>query len=189
LRVADDTAGVNRRILGWDRIAILDHTLPIHPSRTRTLPDGPQPQSALIFVVDESRYAIRLADVLEVTPAAALMSPSGLESMLVGYLDLRGEVLPVLGARELLALPPRPLGLSDRFIIVRLAARRAAIVVDRVEGVDDIGVVADPGPDRNGGLTVGRRTGATEGEALVALINLDRLLANSAVHPTEQTRS
>lgn len=148
-----------------------------------------EPQSALIFVVEGSRYAIRLADVLEVTPAAALMSPSGLESMLVGYLDLRGEVLPVLGARELLALPPRPLGLSDRFIIVRAAARCAAIVVDRVEGVEEIGLVAGPAPDRDAGVTVGRRAGATEGEALVAFIDLDRLLSRSTVGQTEATTS
>lgn len=170
-------------------MANLDPTLPIRPSPTRTLLDGPEPQSALIFVVEGGRYAIPLAEVLEVTPAAALMSPSGIESILVGYLDLRGEVLPVLGARELLALPSRPLGLTDRFVVVRTGPRRAAIVVDRVDGVEDVGLIAGSGNDRHDGLTVGRRAGATEGETLVALIDLDRLLANSAVHLTERTTS
>lgn len=109
--------------------------------------------------------------------------------MLVGYLDLRGEVLPVFGARELLVLAPRPLGLSDRFVIVRASARRAAIIVDRVEGVEDIGLVAGHESDRDDGLTVGRRARATEGEALVAFIDLDRLLSRSTVGQTEATTS
>lgn len=168
-----------------DRTAILDPTIPIGPSPTRTLSGGPDRQPALIFVVEGGRYAIGLADVLEVTPAAALMSPSGIESVLVGYLDLRGEVLPVLGARELLALPSRPLALTDRFVVVRTGPRGAAIVVDRVEGVEDVDLIAPPGNDRQDGLTVGRRARATEGEALVAFMDLDRLLARSAVGQTE----
>ncbi|MDO8485726.1 MAG: chemotaxis protein CheW [Candidatus Limnocylindrales bacterium] len=170
-------------------MAILDPALPIRPSPTPTLPNGPEPLSALIFVVEGNRYAIRLADVVEVTHAAALMSPSGIESSLIGYLDLRGEVLPVLGVRELLALPSRALRLTDRFVVVRTGPRRAAIVVDRVDGVEDVGLIASPGNDRHDGMTIGRRVGATEGEAIVALICLDRLLASSAVGQTGATAS
>jgi purine-binding chemotaxis protein CheW len=180
---------------GWsiaacqDGTAILDPTVPIRPSPTPSLPNRPGQQSALIFVVEGGRYALGLADVLEVTPAAALMSPSGMESMLVGYLDLRGEVLPVLGARELLALPSRPVGLTDRFVVVRTQQRRAAIVVDRIEGVEDVSLIAGAGNDRHDGLTIGRRAGATDGEGLVAFLDLDRLLASSAAGPTEMAAS
>lgn len=165
-------------------------TLALSP--THALPDGPLAQMALVVVIEQRRYALRLADVLEVTPAAALISPSGAGSSLVGYLDLRGEVIPVFGAREMLALPVHERRLSDRFVIVQTAARRVAIVVDRVEGVDEIqdsGVRAAHGRDQEDGMTLSRRAGAAEGEALVAMIDVDRLLANAAADPRGRASS
>ena len=143
---------------------------------------------ALIFIVEDSRYAVRLADVVEVTPAAGLVSPSGIGSTLIGYLDLRGEVIAVFGVRELVDLPARGLRISDRFVVVRAAGRNAAIVVDRVEGVeeiDDSPPITVSGPGRKDGLTLRRRAGAAEGDSLVAMMDLDRLLADFEVHPTE----
>jgi chemotaxis signal transduction protein len=103
--------------------------------------------------------------------------------MFIGYLDLRGEVLPVVGAREWLARPSRPLALTDRFVVVQAASRRAAIVVDHIEGVEEITMISDSGNDRQHGLTIGRRPGAADGEGLVASIDLDRLLAGSSISP------
>lgn len=166
----------------------MDSGLSEHRSRARAVPDGSGAQPVLIFVVEESRYAVRLTAVLEVTPAAAVVSPSGSGSALVGYLDLRGEVIAVFDARHLLALPARELRLSDRFVVVRAAGRDAAIVVDRVEGVeeveDSLSVTASD-PHRKEGLTLRRRVGAPEGEALVAMMDLDRILADVALQPTE----
>lgn len=164
----------------------MDSAPPLARSPTHALPDGPLAQMALVVVIEQRRYALPLADVLEVTPAAALISPSGAESPLVGYLDLRGEVIPVFGAREMLALPVHDRRLSDRFVIVQTPARRLAIVVDRVEGVDEIqDSSARPahGDDRDDGMTLSRRVGAAEGEALVVMIDVERLLAKAAAHP------
>lgn len=170
----------------------MDPSLPGQLSPTHSLPDGPGAETALILLVEERRYAVRLADVLEVTPAAALMSPSGAGSAFLGYLDLRGDVIPVFGARELLALPARALRLSDRFVVIRVVGRRAAIVVDRVEGVEDVDdseLPATSGSHGNHGLTVRRRVGAVEGEALVAMIDLDGLLADAIARPMEAATS
>lgn len=170
----------------------MDPALPVQPSPTQALPDGLGAETALIIFVEERRYAVRLADVLEVTPAAALMSPSGGASAFLGYLDLRGDVIPVFGARELLALPPRATRLSDRFVVVRVAGRRAAIMVDRVEGVEDLDgsrLSAASGTKGDDGLTVRLRVGAAQGEALVAMIDLDSLLADAVARPMEAAAS
>ena len=155
----------------------------LHPTRdssTARRPDGPRPLPALICVINGQRYAIPLGDVLEVTRAAAVTTPSGAESTLVGYLDLRGDVLHVLGGRELLDLPSRPRELGDRFVVVRAGPRRVAIVVDRVDDVEEVTLIAADGTDGDDGMTVGRRARPAEGEGLVALIELSALLAASS---------
>lgn len=169
----------------------MDSAPPLALAPTHALSDGPLAQMALVFVIEQRRYALPLSDVLEVTPAADLISPSGAGTSFVGYLDLRGEVIPVFGAREILALPVHERRLSDRFVIIQTAARRLAIVVDRVEGVDEIqdsGARAGHGGDRDDGMTLSRRAGAAEGEALVAMIDVARLLANAA-DPTDLASS
>ena len=176
----------------WKPTLIMDLSLSASPMPRRHPLDGAGAQMALFFIVEDRRYAVRLADVLEVTPAAELTSPSGIGSTLIGYLDLRGEVIAVFGLRELMDLPARGLRLSDRFLVVRTAGRHAAIVVDRVEGVgeiEDSPPIAVSGPGRRDGLTLRRRPGAAEGEAVVAMLDLDRLLADLAVDQTEGAAS
>lgn len=146
-----------------------------------------EPLSALIFAVDDQRYAVPLGDVLEVTRAVAVTKPSDTESALVGYVDLRGDVIQVVGARELLGLPSRPIGLTDRFIVIRAGLRPAAIIVDTVYGVEEVDLIAAAGHDQPDGVSVGRRAGGADGEPLVAFIDVDRLLARSGARHMEAT--
>lgn len=68
-------------------------------------------------------------------PAARLAPLPGAPSIVEGLLDLRGDAIPVIEWRQLLGIPPRPIRLSDRLVMVRTAARRVAL---RVDGVADL---------------------------------------------------
>lgn len=148
---------------------------------TKGAPDDRASMQALVVVVGESRHALRLGDVVEVTPAAALLPPSVAGTLLIGYLDLRGEVLAVLGARQFLDLPARPLVPGDAFIVVQATGGRAAIVVDRIEGVEEVDLVQDSRTDRHDGSILARRAKAADGESLVAFIDLERLLTRERI--------
>ena len=136
---------------------------------------------ALIVVVEGARYAFRLRDVIEVTPAAALLPPSTAGTLVLGYLDLRGEVLTVLGARDLLALPARALTPGDRFVVVQTPRDKMAIVVDQVAGVEDLDPLPGSSTDRDDGPILARRANAADGESLVTFIDLERPLARERV--------
>lgn len=71
-------------------------------------------------VVDEVHRAV------EVT--AVPLAPEVVE----GVVDLRGEVVPVIGLRRRLGLPPREVRPSDRLVFIRLPGRRVALRVDAV---------------------------------------------------------
>ncbi|HUQ78534.1 MAG TPA: chemotaxis protein CheW [Patescibacteria group bacterium] len=127
------------------------------------------------------RHAFRLHDVLEVTAAAALLPASATGALLIGYLDLRGELLPVLGAREFLAVGTRPLSAADRFVVVDAPFGRAAIVVDSIEGVEDVVLILDAGRTVHDSSTFARRMHDHATATPVAFIDLERLLTGSTL--------
>jgi len=88
----------------------------------------------LIFTLDEQRYALRLATVERVVRAAAITPSQGPEIVL-GVLDLQGQVIPVINLRKRFRLPEREIRTSDQFVIARAKLLTIALVVDSAEGV------------------------------------------------------
>lgn len=87
------------------------------------------------FSLDEQRYALplsiveRVVRVVEVTPL-----PKAPEIVL-GVINVQGQVIPVINLRRRNRLPERALQLSDHLILARAAQRTVALVVDAVNGV------------------------------------------------------
>lgn len=85
----------------------------------------------VVFRIEVERYALSLQRVLRVTPAVEVTPTPGTPAMMLGVIDLGGELVPVLDR----AKHPSPLRLSDQFLIVRTEQRTLALRVDDVEGV------------------------------------------------------
>jgi purine-binding chemotaxis protein CheW len=87
--------------------------------------------TVLVFAIDGQRHGLPASDIQELLRAVAVVAvpeaPAGVE----GVIDLRGQVVPVLSARELFRRAPRPLQPSDHFIVLRCAGRLVALRVDR----------------------------------------------------------
>lgn len=84
------------------------------------------------FELDGHRFALFAADVQEVLRAAAPSPLPKAPSAILGVLNVRGTLVPVLDLRARFRLTPRPLRHSDHLIVVRPRdARTSAIVVDR----------------------------------------------------------
>jgi len=92
-------------------------------------------QHLVVIVLDEQRYALRLAAVeriarmVEITPLPA--APSAVS----GMVNVQGRILPVYDLRQRFGLPQREIALTDQFIIARTARRPVALVADAVTEV------------------------------------------------------
>lgn len=94
-----------------------------------------RPTLLVPFSVDGNRYALPLAAVEGAVWAVAVTPLPKAPEIVLGIINLRGKVIPVLNIRRRFALPDRPIGLSDHFLIAHTARRTVALWVDSVNGV------------------------------------------------------
>lgn len=109
------------------------------PSESVGTRDGTVP--VLVAEIAGWRFGIGVRDVIEVQPAAAVTVLPGAPPVIEGVLDLRGELIAVLSGRERLGAGPRPVRLTDRFVVIRTAARTMAVRVDAVVALSDVELV------------------------------------------------
>lgn len=76
------------------------------------------------------------AQISEILPMAATVSVPGQPSILGGFLNLRGNLIPLILLRHILRLPDAPLGEFAHVIIVKARDRFLALAVDRVLEVE-----------------------------------------------------
>jgi purine-binding chemotaxis protein CheW len=84
-------------------------------------------------------FAVDVTDAREVVVVDTTTPVPGAPPSLIGIMNLRGTVLPVVEARPLLGLPVR--GRGDHALVVADGERRAAIVIEGVLGLtalDDV---------------------------------------------------
>lgn len=86
---------------------------------------------ALLIEVDGVRFALPTHSVEEVIAAAQPMPLPEAPPFVLGILNVRGEVLPVLDLRRHLGRPSREVRASDHLILARTGARRVLLRVDR----------------------------------------------------------
>lgn len=96
-------------------------------------------QGVVVFRVGEERYALSLSLVTRVVQAVEISRLPDAPSMVVGVIDLQGEIIPVLSIRRRLNKPERPVGINDQFVIAKVGGRMAALVVDEICGVCEQG--------------------------------------------------
>lgn len=121
---------------------------------TRGAPDRCQ---VVVVEIDGRRIGIRAEDVVEVQPAAAVTPLPRASANVEGVLDLRGELIAVVDGRARIGADRRPLRLSDRFVVVRTAARTMAVRVDAAVALSEVAIID---AERGGSLTADVLRGA-----------------------------
>jgi purine-binding chemotaxis protein CheW len=102
----------------------------------------------LIFTLSEQRCALALSDVERVIRAVAVTRAPKAPAIVMGLINIRGKVMPVLNICRLLNLPPAEINPSDQIIIARTSRRTVAILANSTVGVmdykhDDFAAVGD----------------------------------------------
>jgi purine-binding chemotaxis protein CheW len=92
-----------------------------------------------VRVADE-HYALPVADVLEVAELGDVTPVPGAGPAVLGVLNLRGQVLPVIDLATLFELPPAD---PERIVIAVHGDLRAGLAVDVVAGVEPLPEAAE----------------------------------------------
>jgi purine-binding chemotaxis protein CheW len=91
----------------------------------------------LLFALDDPRFALPLSIVERVVRAVEITPLPRAPQIVLGVVNARGRIIPVVDIRTFFRLPARDLGVDDRLIIARTPKRVVAVAVDRVIGVSE----------------------------------------------------
>jgi purine-binding chemotaxis protein CheW len=150
------------------------------------------------FRVGGENYAIDIMRVREIIHPLPITPVPRAPAFVDGVIRLRGDVIPVIDVRKRFGLPATPATRKSRFLVVNVAGRRIALVVDEVREVLRLprGEIrpAPPlsvpgGPRFFLGVCGGDRSGGRGGAALRLLLNVKALLDPAAPGEIEEARA
>lgn len=89
----------------------------------------------LLFTLDDWRCALELSIVERAYRAVAVTPLPDAPDIVLGVVNVRGVVLPVVDIRKRFRLPEKNLTPDDKLIVARSSDRLVVLVVDSVTGV------------------------------------------------------
>lgn len=90
------------------------------------------------FSLNGERFGINLAAADRVLPMVAISPLPGAPDVVLGAINVHGDVIPVLDVRRRLGLPAGELGPSAQLLVARTGRRIVALPADGVAGVVDV---------------------------------------------------
>jgi purine-binding chemotaxis protein CheW len=96
------------------------------------------PAQFLLLRVAEQTCGVPVAGIREIVHRAALVSTPGQPPILEGFLNLRGEAIPVIPLRRLFGLPDGPPDLYTPLVVMDIGGVQAALEADEAESVLEI---------------------------------------------------
>ena len=137
------------------------------------------------FFLRDEEYGIPILQCREIVRVGTITRVPEAPEHVRGVVNLRGRIVPVVDTRRRLGLEPAMPTSKSRLIVVEMAGRQLALLVDRVARILKLAATeVEPlgaGPVRPSATGVGR-----VGDARVYLFDAERLLRDEA--PAEPTR-
>jgi len=123
-------------------------------------------------------YGIDILAVREIRGWTPVTRIPQAPSYVLGVLNLRGAIVPVIDMRLRFGLPREAYGLTTVTVIITVAGRNFGVVVDAVSDVLDVAADAiRPVPDMGTTVDTEYLKGLTStGERMVLLLDVDKLL-------------
>lgn len=100
--------------------------------------EHPKRVSVVVFLVDGQRYGVDLHTVERVALMVAVSPFPKAPAIVLGAINVGGEVVPLLDIRRRFGRPSRDYGLQGQMLILQTPLRRMALPVDEVAGVEEI---------------------------------------------------
>jgi len=154
-----------------------------------TLQVGDGLDQYLSFMLDDEEYGIDILQIQEIKGWDGVTSMPNTPDYILGVINLRGTVVPVIDLRRLFELEARPYDKTTVVIVVRVTEeehgeRTMGIVVDAVSEVHNIDKAdIKPAPDFSGACGTESIKGlATQQEDMLILLDIDHLMNNRVLH-------
>jgi purine-binding chemotaxis protein CheW len=96
----------------------------------------------LVFSLDEPQYALPLSAVERVVRAVGITPLPKAPSIVLGVINAKGTIIPVLDVRSRFRLPFKEITCDDRFILARTPIRVVALAVNGVSGIREVAMDA-----------------------------------------------
>jgi len=90
----------------------------------------------LTFRLGEGRYALLIEDVVEVAAMVDMLSLPTERTEILGYINRRGSILPLVDLRRVFKQPSAPINSATVFIVAAGGNKQFGLVVDAVEQVE-----------------------------------------------------
>jgi purine-binding chemotaxis protein CheW len=90
----------------------------------------------LTFRLGEGRYALLIEDVVEVAAMVDMLSLPTERAEILGYINRRGSILPLVDLRTVFKQPSAPITSATVFIVAAGGNKHFGLVVDAVEQVE-----------------------------------------------------
>lgn len=131
----------------------------------------------LVFTLDAQRYALSLSAAKRIVRAVAITPLPQAPKIVLGVVNVQGQLIPVVDLRQRFRLPTREIELNDRFIVAHTARRPVIVIADTVVGVQEFAthevVLAEeivPGMEQVEGMI-------KLADGMIFIHNLDRFLS------------
>jgi purine-binding chemotaxis protein CheW len=92
----------------------------------------------VVFRLDEQRYALPLPVVDRIVRAVELTPLPRGPVIVLGIVDMAGQVLPVIDVRQKFGLPESPLTPAHHLLIAQTDRRSVALVIDEAQGLIEV---------------------------------------------------
>ena len=89
----------------------------------------------LVFFLDDQRYSLHLSTVESVARMVYITPLPGAPEIVLGVVNLRGKVVPIVNIRQRFDLPKREILLTDWLIFAHTTTRLVGLTVNSVMGV------------------------------------------------------
>ncbi len=140
---------------------------------------GEQEHKYLAFTLADQEFASDIAAVREIRAPERVAPLPESPDYLLGVMDLRGQVVPVVDLRRRFRMPPRPAEAAPVVVIVEVAGQVVGMMVDRVTEVLSLPSSAwTPPPPLVQGPARAFVAGVADLEGrLIVLLDLSRVLS------------
>jgi purine-binding chemotaxis protein CheW len=149
---------------------------------------GASSQQFLTFKLAGEEYGVGILNVQEIRGWSAVTAIPHAPAWVLGVIDLRGVVVPVIDLRRRFELEPAEFGPATVVIVIRVAGsgegRTIGLVVDAVSEVYDINETAYrllPDLGSTAASEVVKGLAHTDGKTLI-LLDAERLAASASTH-------
>ena len=92
----------------------------------------------VVFYLDEQRYALHLSSVERVVRVVEITHLPKAPEIILGVINLRSRIIPVIDIRRRFSLNEREIDLYDHLVVARTSKRSIAFIADGSEGVFEI---------------------------------------------------